>query len=210
MLGEILNFLSPPHCALCDTPLQKATTLCELCLSDLPTRLWAPSTCLDTRLASFRCLDDYSNTAGRLVRISKYSKRADIARLLGRHMGSVCRMRSKQCDVVVPVPQHWKSTLSRGFSPVEIIADEISKSQNIPIQHALKRHLGKRLAASGPSQRTTIAKSQFVAIDTLAHSKVLLVDDILTTGATASACASLLHKQGAREVHLVTVASPLI
>ncbi len=210
MLEEVLNFLSPPHCALCETPLRKATTLCESCLSDLPATLWTPSTRLNQRLTSVRCLDDYSNVAGRLVRLSKYAKRADIAHLLGRHMGSVCKKVSMECDAVVPVPQHWRSTLARGFSPVAIIADEISKSKNIPIQHALKRHLGKRLAASRPSQRTEIARSQFVATDTLAQSKVLLVDDILTTGATASACASLLQQQGALEVHLVTVASPLI
>ena len=161
-------------------------------------------------LASVRCLDDYSNTAGRLVRLSKYAKRGDIARLLGLHMGTVCGAITRQCDAIVPVPQHWKSTLTRGFSPVETIAAEISRAQNVPMQHALQRKGGRRLAVSRPSNRTEIARSQFVATKKLDQHRILLVDDIITTGATAKTCASLLKKQGASEVHFVAIASPLM
>ena len=160
MLHVLLDFLSPPHCALCNTPLEESSILCECCLEDLPDTLWNPCTPLMDSLASVRCLDDYSNTAGRLVRLSKYAKRGDIARLLGLHMGTVCGGITQQCDAIVPVPQHWKSTLSRGFPCRNLIAAEISRAQTSPCN----THCSARAEEDWPFQPLKPNRDRKIAI----------------------------------------------
>lgn len=205
---EILDLLSPPSCVLCRQTTAKKG-LCEHCTESLPCRLWSPSI-TTTHLDEVLCLGDYTLTPGRLVRLAKYGCREDVAQIIAKALADACCSEEQKCDVVIPVPQSWQKNLSRGFSPVEIMARTVAKKLRKPLSKSLRRSRGKRLANVPSHRRRAIAASQFSARKTHPRDRILLVDDVFTTGATASTCAEILKAGGAQKVTLVTAASPLI
>ena len=208
LMNAILDLLSPPCCALCSRTIP-TKGLCEHCAESLPRRFWTPSA-KTTHVDQILCLGDYALTPGRLVRLAKYGRREDVAQIVARSLAEACGPQTQGSDVVVPVPQHWQKNLSRGFSPVEITARAVANKLQRPLSKSHRRGRGKRLASVPSHQRSTIAASQFSARKLHPRACILLVDDVYTTGATASACARILKTGGAKEVRLLVAASPLI
>jgi len=104
-------------------------------------------------------------------------------------------------DVIVPVPLHKKRMDERGFNQAEILAREISRATKISIEkNILKR------TKNTPSQRNFDRKGRFENVKgaffskSVAGKKVILVDDVFTTGATISSCEKALRGKGAKEV----------
>ncbi|MGH9613283.1 MAG: ComF family protein, partial [Bryobacteraceae bacterium] len=110
---------------------------------------------------------------------------------------------------VVPMPMHWWKRGVRGFNQAELQAKEIARKRGLPVRNAVR----KRKATAAQAGLTNAARLANVAgafeirhRDAVADKRVLLVDDVMTTGATASACANALKRAGAREVTLIAVA----
>lgn len=117
----------------------------------------------------------------------------------------------RDIDILVPVPLHKSSLRKRGFNQSEILCQLISKAIGIPYQNALVKTIKtKRQSSLGLKKREKNVKDAFMAIESLCGKRVMLVDDVRTTGSTARACAGELLKAGAIEVCLLTatVASP--
>jgi predicted amidophosphoribosyltransferase len=91
-----------------------------------------------------------------------------------------------------------------------MMAQQLGRDLSRPVHNILGRQRGKSMAALASRHRALIAKSQFFVRKQPPRDRVLLIDDVLTTGATASACAALLKSKGVKEVHLIAAASPLI
>jgi ComF family protein len=117
--------------------------------------------------------------------------------------------REERFDLIVPMPLHWTRRWQRGFNQAHLLAREISRRWNAPI-----RGIVRRRRATQPQAGLTNAKRRSnvegafkikpgVRLDGM---RVLLVDDVLTTGATASACARVLKRAGARQVTVLAVA----
>jgi ComF family protein len=112
-------------------------------------------------------------------------------------------------DAVVPVPLHWRKKWRRGFNQAELLALQISKRRRIPFANALRRkrptEIQAGLAMAG--RRRNVAGA-FLAKPNcdLTGKRILLIDDVMTTGATASACAAALKRGGAKTVSLLTLA----
>lgn len=116
-----------------------------------------------------------------------------------------------QIDLIVPVPLAKQRQLERGFNQAEIVARVISRSATIPIDSfSLTRKLHTPIHRIGMDQRArelTVEKAFEVVRPKLIDGKgILLVDDVLTSGATASACARVLKKSGASKVLVFTLA----
>jgi ComF family protein len=116
--------------------------------------------------------------------------------------------REEHFDVIIPMPLHWRRRWERGFNQSELLAREIGRRWNVPVQKAVKR-----VKATAPQAGLTNAKRRanvsgaFAARGRIsAGARVLLVDDVLTTGATAAACARALKRAGAKHVALLAVA----
>lgn len=205
----LLNFISRPDCPVCGT-ITLQSSLCEECQRSLPSTLWTPSTPI-RGLSSVHCLGDYSLTAGHLVKQAKYRKHRVASRILSEHLCKAWTTRKIPVDEIVPVPQSFRTTLSRGFSLPEELANALSAHTGTPKKHHLHRKHGRRLASSRTArERHLIAMSQYRRRKTHPADRILLIDDVLTTGSTANTCARLLRLGGAKEVHCLTAASPLI
>jgi ComF family protein len=116
-------------------------------------------------------------------------------------------------DAVVPVPLHWRKKWQRGFNQAELLARYLAKRRGIPMMLALRRKRATAVQAglASAGRRRNVAgafdlRSKAKPDPQLAGKKILLIDDVMTTGATASACAAALKRGGVKSVSLLTLA----
>jgi ComF family protein len=116
-------------------------------------------------------------------------------------------------DAVVPVPLYWRKRWSRGFNQAELLARHVAKHRGIPLLNALrrKRATATQAGLASAGRRRNVAGAFVMRARTkpdprIAGKKILLIDDVMTTGATASACASVLKRGGAQSISLLTLA----
>ena len=115
------------------------------------------------------------------------------------------------CTRIIPVPLHPQRLLVRGFNQAEVIAAEVSRKTGLPLDSRnlfrtvhTERH---RAGMDAKSRRETVEEAFAVRVTRLIiDESILLVDDVFTSGATASACASALLRAGARSVFVLTIA----
>jgi ComF family protein len=112
-------------------------------------------------------------------------------------------------DAVVPVPLHWRRKLQRGFNQSELLAQQVAKRRRIPMLNALCRKrptaVQASLAVAGRKRNVAGAFTARPNAD-VKGKRILLIDDVMTTGATAGACAAVLKRGGATSVSLLTLA----
>jgi len=143
-----------------------------------------------------------------LIHVFKYGGVETLAQPLGRFL-AVALPREEPFDAVVPMPLHWIRRWSRGFNQSELLAREIGRRASVPV-----RNLVRRVKATTPQAGLTNAKRRANVSGAfrvrrgadVRGLRVVLVDDVMTTGATASACARVLKQAGAARVVLLTVA----
>jgi len=112
-------------------------------------------------------------------------------------------------DLIVPVPLHWHRRWRRGYNQAELLARGVAKRRRIPVVNALRRRKPTAnqagLTSAGRRRNMAGAFEARGAVE-LRSKRILLIDDVFTTGATASACARALKKAGAGSVSLLTLA----
>lgn len=183
-----------PVCPLCGDPDSTPGGPCLTCAGDPPA--W--------RAAS--ALGPYEGTLRDLVLLFKQGRRDELARpLAARLAGTLRRTGWPRPAAVVPVPMWWGRRLRRGFNQAELLARELAAVIGSRPVAALGRRRGSPQAGRGRRQRRLLSRSSFLARRPVAGD-VLLIDDVLTTGATAAACARTLRAAGADGVYVLTLA----
>jgi ComF family protein len=150
----------------------------------------------------------YDGKLRSLIHLLKYSGVRTLAKPLGRHL-SLALPREERFDLVIPMPLHWLRLWRRGFNQSGLLAREIARRNGIPLRNAVRRTrlTSPQAGLSNSKRRVNVAGAFAVRRKSSVEGlRILLVDDVMTTGATASACASALKKAGARHVALLTLA----
>lgn len=175
---------------------------------------------LDSRGMCLRCRSgvagyDFAFTYGyyegvlmSLIHDFKYSKIDALGEPLGKLMIRALPVDLK-IDCIVPVPLHWSRRMWRGFNQTELLAAPIARRLNVPIVKALrKRKHTTSQALSTPAQRRAnlIGALQVSKRDPVAGKRVLLIDDVYTTGSTLFACSKILRGAGAISISVLTLA----
>jgi ComF family protein len=141
-----------------------------------------------------------------LVHLYKYGKISTLAKPLGDFL-SAALPRDEAFDFVTPVPLHWRRQWERGFNQSELLARTIARRCGILMRRALQRVRATSAQAglSDHGRRKNVAAAFRCRAD-LSGKRILLIDDVMTTGSTAASCARALKAAGARRVVVLTVA----
>jgi ComF family protein len=190
-----IEFLGEGGCSTCGMPLQATEQkTCGACLARAP------------RIARTRAAVAYGDLARGLAIRLKYGRKVAIARTMARYM--VPLVGDGTDRLLVPVPLHRTRLWNRGFNQSALVARELSRQLGIAADlMALKRsRRTPPLKGMSPLQRRRAVAGAFRVRDkgAVAGKTVILVDDVLTTGSTAEACARTLQRAGAARVELVS------
>ncbi|HSJ51555.1 MAG TPA: double zinc ribbon domain-containing protein [Actinomycetota bacterium] len=186
---DALVALRPPWCDRCGAPAARDVARCRHC----------PPEPIGRARAAFL----FDGPARRAVHRLKFAGWRPVARALG---GAMAEMADEGADVVTWVPLSRRRRASRGFDQARALAEAVGPSLGLPVAALVRRTAeAPPQARRGGQERRRAIRGAFAARGRTAG-RVLLVDDVLTTGATAAACAEALLEAGARTVHLVTAA----
>lgn len=213
-LRDLIGLIYPPCCAGCHGILIAGEdTLCTGCLVGF--RVIGESERLKDRLIHVPRLENaYALTDFRrgtmirnLLHELKYNHQPEIGRKLGKHLGASVRI---GYDLIIPVPLHKTRSRVRGYNQSERIAAGLSETTGIPLNDSVlirPRRTKTQTRKSRHARWQNVCDAfQVTNPDILHHRKVLLVDDVITTGSTAEACARELLKYGCSGIAIACIA----
>lgn len=152
------------------------------------------------------CYGAYEGTLRKLIHLFKYSGMRRLAKPLAAFLADALP-RDRQFDLVTPVPLHWLRRWHRGYNQAELLGKAIARARGIPIANILRRRESTRAQAGlSNAQRRENVAGVFRARRKVPGLRILLVDDVMTTGATLGACARALKKAGAKSVSVLALA----
>ena len=158
-----------------------------------------------------RSFASYENTLRALIQRFKYDGFRPLSKPLGRFLQEAVEQLSVQhFDLIVPVPLHRNRLRLRGFNQSELLAAQVARLRKIPLgtKDCMRvRDTPPQTGLRAAERRRNVSGAfEVTQPERIKGRRVLLIDDVLTTGATASACAEALQKAGARGVWVATLA----
>lgn len=225
------DLVVPPCCVMCQTPLVEHHMLCAACWRQV--RFIHPPVCDVTGIPlpydaggraisaaaeanppsydRARAVAQHTGAMRRLIHQFKYGDRHDARTLLGRWLREAGRDLLPETDVIVPVPLSRMRLLSRRFNQAAMLGRELARQTGLPFDpHLLRRErfTASQVGKSRNERQANVAGAFRVpprGRARLAGRRVLLIDDVITTGATAGACARALKQGGATRVNVLAL-----
>jgi len=211
MIRRLMQWLFPPKCMLCGRVLGKhETDLCRECRSDSPE---FPQGKLKLQFVdSFAAVWYYEDNVRKSLLRYKFYRARHLASSFGRFMAMKASQENPDgVDLVTWVPISPLRKLKRGYDQDELLAKAVAQELSCEAVPLLKkiRHNPPQSSIAGQARRRANVLGAYRCTDEqmIRGKKILLVDDILTTGATVGECARVLLTAGALEVHCVVAAA---
>ena len=236
--NSLLSLIYPQQCRVCTNSIEDIGdgVSCSKCWAD--TRIFTGSEMLCDKCGSLlgekaaavpvRCLqcDDYQFVKAQSIGVYEKALAASIIQLktsphISRRLRSLIRamvekrLQHAVIDLIVPTPLSKLRKIERGYNQAELIADELSRITGIQVDNSsLARRIHTPIHRIGMDQkaRELTVKNAFDVIrpKLIAGKNILLVDDVLTSGATGSSCAKELKKNGSGSVNIFTLARAVL
>ena len=232
LLQAAISLLYPPTCTICREHVRAGEYLCNGCEAKI-LRIVPPfcETCSEPFEGSINTAFSCANCAHRTIHFEaavaayrgrgivrevihefKYRGQIHLRYLVARWLRAALddeRLRDQQFDIIVPVPLHPARQRERGFNQAGLLADLLSAQSSISCSRLLKRvRYTTTQTALDRSERMENLHNAFRLRKNadVRGLRVLLIDDVLTTGSTLSECARVLKRAGAKSVHAATAA----
>jgi len=161
-----------------------------------------------------RVLTPFDHTVQKIIHLLKYNRKRSLGTRLGRMLAVslLHDSRTNDVDLVVPVPLHKSRLRERGYNQSYFLAQPIGKDLSKPVRDDLLVRVKRTRSQTdlSPTERVKNVSEAFKVKrpDEVRGRKVMLVDDVITTGATVEACSRALLEGGAIDVVVAAVASP--
>lgn len=195
------SFINKPYCQICGKKFEidfGEFDVCGSCLHKKP------------KIDVSRSLLQFSAEAKKLIHNFKYNDKTNLAQLFAHMVQNGFGQDFADIDIIAPVPMHRLKRLFRKYNPPQVLADSIAKKLNKKLAPDLliKNKFTKNQVGLNKRQR---AKNLIGSISVnkkydITNSNILLVDDVLTTGATSNECTKILKQAKAGKVKLITIA----
>jgi len=216
--AAVLDFVFPPLCLICGEHVPSDLRLvCASCWRALPRFAgsseseFSPDDC-PLAVHSVFSMWAYDERVAKVIHEAKFYGKRVLCRRIGAELGrTVCDfLRPETADVLVPVPLHKTRLRERGFNQSKLLAETISRLTGVMVLGDAIRRVRHTRAQStlGAAERARNLEGAFeiASREAIDGKRVVLVDDVLTTGATLAGCAAVLGAAGAAEVMAVTAA----
>ncbi|MEO0137515.1 MAG: ComF family protein [candidate division WOR-3 bacterium] len=224
-LGFFIDFLFPGNCIVCKKEIGKGlicndclnlveepnSPLCRCCGRPVDDKHYCGYCREDRILDHGRAFTLYLPPVDTMIHHFKYRHKTKIAEFFGMGMAYLLKNDFYLChaDLLVPVPLFWWKKLHRSYNQAELLARIISQQTSIPLMDALVRirptRTQTRLDPKG-RRRNVAGAFRIKKGLTVAEKKVILIDDVMTTGATIKECARILKTAGAKEIYSLVAA----
>ena len=209
-LWQDLSFISAPYCHTCGVPFEfsdsedvHSETICGTCLAEPP------------RYDMTRSALIYNDASRRLLLRFKYGDHQHASIPFARWIMMVGKEYILESDLIVPVPLHWQRLWQRRFNQSALIANALSKISGIDARADIlgrKRYTGPQKGLSKKERQKNVRMAFKINPDKKPHvkgRKIILIDDVMTSGATLNECAKVLKAAGATKVTCLTLARVL-
>lgn len=226
LASSLFSLLYPSNCPLCENPTDNISyaPFCTVCWGSIR-RYTGPSciTCADPLVSEYSikcggCLQHappfssvlnfglYSGVLAEAIHLLKFSGLRRLARPLGKLFPELPI--PPDMDGIVPVPVTTKTLRQRGFNQTLLLSRSLSRHLRIPVHINLLRKKKETppQIGLGARERASNLKNAFEAGKRLDDQRLILLDDVMTTGATVRECAKTLRRAGAQEVVVLTLA----
>lgn len=210
MFHRLLSFLFPEKCLLCRKLLADTETdLCHNCRKNAPVFTKAKNSI--SFVAGWTAVWYYKDAVRRSMLRYKFYHARSYAPVFGRHLAMKLQASNiDDFDLLTWVPISPLRKIRRGYDQTELLAKAVAKELGVPATRCLAkiRHNPAQSGLKDPARRraNVLGAYKVIAPEMVRDQRILLIDDILTTGATVSECAKALQFAGAKEVLCATLA----
>lgn len=215
MIDTLLQFVAPHYCCECDEVgtllcenckyniIQEPVEACVVCMQPTGSSNICPS--CKTSYARAWCVSMREGGVRTLIDAYKFERSKSASKVLASLLDNSLPMLPEN-TVVVPVPTVVKHIRQRGYDHTLLVAKQFAKTRQLRHASLLSRQTNTVQRGVSKVQRATQAKEAFVAAKTMPHVPILLIDDVMTTGATLQYAAQALVNAGAAEVWVAVIA----
>lgn len=199
LIGKILDYIFAadiPYCPYCG----KEGGLCDACLEKINTLRIGCAENSDAEHAGVFC---YAEPVRGLVHDFKFNARRYHADYMGKELADMITALGWQADAIAYVPQYGGYHKDRGFNQAKALAEAAAKELGLPLADALicVKRKGRQSRANTAEERRAAVKGKYKGIEKAAAGKrLIIIDDVITTGSTVSECEAALYAAGAAEV----------
>lgn len=205
MIKKIIDFLFPNYCGICGNKINTSYT-CEKCSNILECykERVLMHTASNAHFDKLLCLFEYSGIMKQKMLEFKFSDKKYISRTLGELAFKKIKKYDLQADYLIPVPISKQRMFERGYNQSEYIANFLSEFCKIKVLKncLIKSRNNSKQSLLSASERQHNVKNAYAVKnpEKIKGKTIMLIDDIMTTGATINECAKELKKYGAKEV----------
>lgn len=221
--ADLAHLLFPVVCSACGLTLhQGEKAICTHCINDLPytdfhlysanqvaKQFWGRIPC-DAAMAMLYF--KRGSKTQHLIHHLKYEGKTELGEILGGLLGERLKLSNqyKAIDTIIPVPLHAKKERSRGYNQCQHIANGLANSLRLSVSNDILLRKKQTSSQTSKSRYTRYENIQSVfqvnSAESIQNKHILLVDDVITTGATLEGCGNSLFNSGIRKLSIVALA----
>lgn len=214
LLFDLLSVFFPYRCHICKNSCEFGTVLCDDCKQKLIKAIHRPEEVTDTSSGfSIFTMSSYDDFTSDIIKIIKYRPSKRLAKILGEICSEKANLKNfvNKEDIVIPVPMHEKRLEERGFNQASILAESYADYVGCHFSPAVIRsRFTKPQASCNEKERISNLENAFILSPDLEKSafkgkRLIIIDDVATTGTTLKKCVEPLMELGAKEIIALVV-----